>query len=72
MTTTELEVHVMRPLPLPLWPDDDGPYWDESAYQQIVLTDPTLHELARLGRYLRHKRDAGYVIEHYWSSHPIL
>ena len=72
MTTTELEIHVMRPLPLSLWPDPEGPYWDWGAYQQIVLTNPTLHELARLGARLRQKREAGYVVEHYWSSRPIL
>ena len=65
MTTDYVEVHIMRPLPLSLWPDDDGPYWDEPAYRQIILDNPSAEQLAAIDATVERYRTAGYTIERY-------
>ena len=35
----EVEIHVHWPLALALWPDDNGPYYDWTSYEQHVLIE---------------------------------
>lgn len=60
-----LEGHAMKPLPISQWPDDDGPYFDEAAYGQVILEHPTPEEQAAFWHWIDRKRRAGYLVEVY-------
>ena len=63
MSPAEVELHARRPLPLPMWPDDDGPYWDWAAYRQVIIPDPTREEIAQLEAYRNELVNRGYEVD---------
>ena len=65
MSRDAVETHFQRVRALSQWPDDDGPYFEESAYHQVILDAPTREERESLERAIERHVASGGVVEHY-------
>lgn len=66
---TEHEIHVLAPLELSQWNDDDGPYYDPRGYERYTLCNPSEDELSQIQAYLDAKASKGLEIERFTTTY---